>query len=277
MMELTYLGTAAAEGWPALFCRCESCQRAAQLGGKDIRTRAQAVVDDQLLLDFGPDTYLHSLYRGLKLAQVHTVLVTHAHQDHFEPLELILRGEPYAHDSDPAPMTVYGCGEVKRLYERAMEQNDSPNLTKRVIFSEVSEFVPFQTVEGYWVTPLLAKHDPAQKCLIYLVEKDGKSLLYAHDSGAFPSETWDCLQHKHLDIVSLDCTMGMHADGQYHMGLPDAKKVRERMLAMGCATEYTQFAANHFSHNGGLTHAQLCAAAQKMGMLAAYDGLRLQA
>ena len=31
-MKLTYLGTAAAEGLPALFCNCEFCQKARELG-----------------------------------------------------------------------------------------------------------------------------------------------------------------------------------------------------------------------------------------------------
>ncbi len=38
-MKLTYLGTAAAEGWPAVFCNCPCCRQARVLGGKDIRTR----------------------------------------------------------------------------------------------------------------------------------------------------------------------------------------------------------------------------------------------
>ena len=95
-MRIRYLGTAAAEGWPALFCRCEACRKAASLGGKNIRTRAQAVIDDRILMDLGPDTYLHMLHQGLDLPAIHTLLVTHAHQDHWYPLELLLRGEPYA-------------------------------------------------------------------------------------------------------------------------------------------------------------------------------------
>ena len=33
-MKLQYLGTAAAEGWPALFCNCSACIKAKELGGK---------------------------------------------------------------------------------------------------------------------------------------------------------------------------------------------------------------------------------------------------
>ena len=41
-MKLTYLGTAAAEGIPALFCECEACRRARALGAAGIHTRSGA-------------------------------------------------------------------------------------------------------------------------------------------------------------------------------------------------------------------------------------------
>ena len=43
-MKLKYLGTAAAEGQPGIFCRCALCLEASRRGGKDIRTRSQALV-----------------------------------------------------------------------------------------------------------------------------------------------------------------------------------------------------------------------------------------
>ena len=63
-MKLTYLGTAAAEGWPAAFCNCDGCRAARRLGGRNIRTRSQALVDDALLLDFPCDAWLHALRQG---------------------------------------------------------------------------------------------------------------------------------------------------------------------------------------------------------------------
>ncbi|HBN84914.1 MAG TPA: hypothetical protein DDZ89_13850, partial [Clostridiales bacterium] len=76
-MRFKYLGTAAAEGWPAMFCQCEACKKARKAGGKNIRTRSQAVVDDKLLIDFPADTYMHVLYQGLDLANIQHCLITH--------------------------------------------------------------------------------------------------------------------------------------------------------------------------------------------------------
>ena len=50
-MKITYYGTAAGEAWPGVFCRCELCEKARALGGRNIRTRSQALVNQDLLLE----------------------------------------------------------------------------------------------------------------------------------------------------------------------------------------------------------------------------------
>ena len=56
-MKLTFLGTAAAEGFPAIFCNCEYCKEARKLGGKNIRSRSQTLINDDLLIDLPADSY----------------------------------------------------------------------------------------------------------------------------------------------------------------------------------------------------------------------------
>lgn len=60
-MKIRYLGTTAAEGWPALFCSCSVCTHAREQGGKNLRTRTQAILDGEMLLDF-PPTHTAMLY-----------------------------------------------------------------------------------------------------------------------------------------------------------------------------------------------------------------------
>ena len=73
-MKFKYLGTAAAEGFPAVFCNCIYCKKARELRGKNIRTRSQAMIDDKILLDFPADTYLHALQFDLDLSKVKLML-----------------------------------------------------------------------------------------------------------------------------------------------------------------------------------------------------------
>ena len=69
-MKIQYLGTAAAEGIPAIFCECENCRKSRMAGGRNIRTRSQALIDDRLLIDFPADTYMHFLQYNVPLAKI---------------------------------------------------------------------------------------------------------------------------------------------------------------------------------------------------------------
>lgn len=89
-MKFRYLGTAAAEGWPAVFCNCDHCHRAKKAGGRNIRTRSQALINDDLLIDFPSDSYHHALHCGLDFSACRYLLVTHSHTDHFSPTDLLM-------------------------------------------------------------------------------------------------------------------------------------------------------------------------------------------
>ncbi|MDR1636961.1 MAG: hypothetical protein LBR93_06455, partial [Treponema sp.] len=106
-------------------------------------------------------------------------------------------------------------------------------------------------------------------------ERGDGALLYAHDTGFFPDETWDYLRsvRPRLALVSLDCTTAAFKEGSNHMGLPDLVLVRDRLREIGAAGEATAFILNHFSHNGGLNHRELCEKAGELGFTAAWDGL----
>ena len=274
-MTLTYLGTAAAEGWPAVFCDCDACMKAKELGGKNIRTRSQTLIDTTLLVDLSPDTYFHCIRDNLQLSDIITLLVTHSHQDHFYPEELIMRGKPYAHNATKPLLTIYGNDKVYARFLEAMKLNDSSNLNSRIRFQIVKEFVPFYTQDGYKVIPVLAKHDRHERCLLYLIEKDGKRILYANDTGIFPPETWDFLKNIHLDLVSFDCTDGLDKDGLYHMGLPDVLECRDRLVSENCIDKATKIVLNHFSHNGRLLYEDLVSRTKDYGFTVAYDGMNL--
>jgi phosphoribosyl 1,2-cyclic phosphate phosphodiesterase len=191
--------------------------------------------------------------------------------DHFFPKEFELRSEGFVPTALPL-LHIYGNDKVEQALLAALPQGDQGRHKLR--FHRLS---PFERIDagGYAVTPLLARHDPEERCLFYLVEQGDTALLYAHDTGFFPAETWDYLgsAKPRLGLVSLDCTSAAFKDGNYHMGLPDVVPVREKLLKMGLAGSATVFMLNHFSHNGGLNHRELCEKAQGLGFGVAWDGL----
>lgn len=69
-MKVQFLGTVAAEGGPALFCNCKYCKEAQKRGGKNIRTRSQILINEDVLVDLPADTYFHKLQYNLDLSKI---------------------------------------------------------------------------------------------------------------------------------------------------------------------------------------------------------------
>lgn len=272
-MKIRILGTAAAEGWPALFCNCQHCKKARELGGKNIRTRSGTLIDDQLLIDFSADTYSNALRFSLDLSSVHTLLVTHDHEDHFYADDIGMRFTWFSHldETSPETMTVYGNDRVGSQVQRVSNNYGGPG---RVKFQRIVPLKPTKLPGGYTFTALEGLHDRSQQCYLYLVEDaQGKTMLYGHDTGIFVEETMQALKGRHLDYVMLDCTTGDEKEGTNHMGFADNLIVRDMLADAGCIDQSTQMVITHFSHNGHLLHDELEALAKPEGFSVAYDGV----
>ena len=267
------MGTSAAEGWPAVFCQCESCGRARGTGGPNIRTRSSVLINLDLKVDLPPDTYQHVLKYALDLAVVEHIAVTHSHQDHFYADELNMRGEPFAYLHEGKSVKVYGNKEVC-FKVRQVNQLNRGRL-EGVVETQLVE--PFKTYRAgrYLVTPLLADHAETEQCLVYLISDGTKTILHGHDSGWFPDATWAFMENHELDMAVLDCTNGPLPGTRYHMGVEGVLKVKDEMVRRGIASSETAFVATHFSHNGGLLHEQLVSRLEPAGVTVAYDGLTL--
>ena len=274
-MKLTYLGTAAAEGWPALFCRCEYCVKALERGGKNLRSRSQALVNDDLLIDFPADSFSHMQQNGLNFSAVKNLLITHSHMDHFSPTDLHLRSTSYyAHNLTTPHLTLYGNERVMKLLERErITREEEPNDTG-ITAVQAEAYKPF-TAGKYRVTPLPAFHAMNEKAFVYLIEDGEKTLLYLHDTGELFDEVYDYLAANKVraDLISYDCTYVALPSGGGHMGLDSCPKVRARLESIGVVHENTVHVINHFSHNGKLIHDELEPAAKELGFLTSYDGM----
>jgi len=274
-MRIKFLGTAAAEAFPSPFCVCEKCVRARALGGKNLRSRSQAVIDDKLLLDFPADTVMHTLRYGLELTKVNHCLITHVHADHWSPEDLVYLQKPYSHVPEGwEGFTIYGSVDLQPKLEKLLADG-AKNLTG----IPVEPFVPFE-VCGYTVVALKADHGTAHP-YVYSICDGKKSILYAHDTDIFPEETWTYLRNSGLrfDLISLDCNEGaMEAlDYRGHGCLGQNLRFRTMLKAAGVADDRTVFVTNHFSHNGkDACYDDFAPLAEAHGFLTSYDGMELE-
>lgn len=272
-MKILYMGTAAAEGWPALFCSCPICQEAREKRGQNLRTRTQALLDDELLVDFPPDSYAHAVTYGVDFGKIHTLLVTHSHMDHWFPTDFVHRNALFAHGAE-GTLEIYGNHAVHQalLDALSIDRFKAHPVDDVICFHEVHGGDRFRA--GAWeITAVPADHDKREECLIYICRKGEKTLLYGHDTGIDLSEkAWRLLEEQRFDLVSLDATMGLDSLGRYHMGLREVERFLARLEGAGAVDEHTLRVVNHFSHNGRLNHEQLSAWGERNGVLVTWDG-----
>ena len=274
MMDFLYLGTGAAEGIPALFCECDVCAHAQRAGGKNLRLRSGALVDERIMIDFPPDTLSVKHRLGLNLAKVEHIFFTHSHLDHLAAGELCYRAANYCVGrQNPIKLHLHGNEKVLDVI-RKMFLFDMDKVADCVQLHPVEAFVPVEA-GGITFTPLPANHDKREPCMLYLLEKGDARLLYANDTGALPEQTIQFLAGKRLSVVSLDCTMGMRQHSGGHMGLPDNLLIKQRLMAQGSADECTQFIAHHISHNDNVSYDSFAERAAGTGFVCSYDGMRL--
>ena len=272
-MKLTYLGTAAAEGFPAVFCNCKFCQEARKSGDKrNIRTRSQALINDDLLIDFPADTYMHFLNNNIEGDKIKYLFITHSHQDHLYTEDFNMRFGCYAHDMRAEKIKIF-CSDGA--------YNTITNNVKKEACIDVTLIKPFEKirVDDYEVIPLPARHFNGDNAVFYIIKGD-KTVLYAHDTGYFFDEVWDYLKNSDIrfDMISLDCTNVEIpiSDNSSHMGFDNISRAVKRLEEYGCIDNNTVKYVNHFSHNGNPDHTHLEELADKIGFKVSFDGLKIE-
>lgn len=245
-MQIKVLGSGSSEGFPSIFCYCDACQKARKLGDKNIRTRSQFFVDDDLMIDFGDDTYCHSLKENIILSKLKYLLITHSHIDHFNPTIFRYRGGFYTSVISEEILEVYSPPAVKEVYEQMERGKPSNEVKSKIVFSIPTEFEAF-SVGNYEIYPLLAKHAKKEKCYLYVIEKDKKRVLLGNDSDLYPDETFNYLKGIHIDLAFLDCTYGLSSKGtdNSHMNFLDNLRVKEKFYHNGTADDSTIFISTH--------------------------------
>jgi len=271
-MKVRFLGTAAFEGIPSLFCGCELCVKVKELGGKEFRTRTSVMLDEDLKIDFPPDTLLHMFRDGLDLDRIRDLLFTHSHSDHLYAEDLVARFPGYA-KAQNRPIHIYGNDITLAKIRQTFEANQGARGAYELHRVRLFERVQMQTAKA---VPLLAAHDPNETCHLYYIEKNGKTVLYGHDTGTIPEETWRWLKGKPIDLAVLECTMGNHEYRETHMNVDAVLETKELMDSGGMLGPGSRVVVTHFSHNAHLTHSDLCGIFEPHGVEVAYDGLAIE-
>ena len=280
-MKIAFLGTAAANAYPEAFCKCENCVKAREIGGKNLRKRSAALVNDDLLLDLGPDIMTAAQVHNISLVNVRFCLQTHPHADHMDLSHLLSRSPGYGVIGAPR-LNFYASSltleQADRTFRRdlsgygLLEAEAEEELNLKV--HRVEPYEPFQ-MGSYRVMAFLANHSPRNGAFLYAIEKEGRSIFYGTDTAQFFDETWQAF-HEHklkFDIVVLDHTYGPDEPGSDHLSARQVAEHTKCMREEGILKENGRVYATHIAHEGNPNHTKLSEFAKRHGYEIAYDGL----
>ncbi len=283
-MIITFLGTSAANAYPEAFCRCENCEKARILGGKSIRKRSAALINDDLLLDLGPDIMTASNIHYCSLSRVRYCLQTHAHSDHLDASHFLSRSPGYGVVGAPR-LHFYASSGTLRHTAHLLERDCAPAgfLDPQVgehLNLEVHHISPLQslTIGAYTVVAFPANHDPLVEPLLYAIQSNRRTIFYGTDTAGLSEDTWQGFhQHKlQFDLVVLDHTYGPNELGSDHLSAHQCIEHVERMRNEGVLAQNARVFATHIAHEGNPAHPELADFAKQHAYEIAYDGLVLE-
>lgn len=239
-MEVLLLGTGAADGWPNPFCHCASCDKVRGRG--EVRGQTAALVNDELLIDCGPEAPGAAGRLGRSLASVRHLLITHAHADHLGPQILLFR----SWIPEAGELEVIGPADALDVCRPWVGPDDPVRFTPVAAGDSV-------TVGRYDLRVLPARHRvfrDGDAVLYDITDPDGARLLWATDTGPWDTAWFEAVRGARYDAVFLEETLGEREElSDYHLGLPRFADMLARLRDVGAVDEATEVVAVHLGHH----------------------------
>ena len=255
MDALLFLGTGAAD-W-----KMEHKQTRA-----DFRRCSAALLNDDLLIDCGPHIYdfAHSCGKPDLYDRVTDVIITHGHSDHFNRDSVLQLAEKQ---------------KIRLVCDRStMNKVGAHENIEHILLSPYRK----RRVGRYVITPLLANHDMVmtrtKKAYHYIIKTpEGREIFYGLDGAWFLRPSWNEMLKHAFDLMVFDCTVGDSDDWRLfeHNTIPMLRKMVAEVKAKGMIKDGGQLVASHLARTLHGTHEETAAILKELGMITAYDGLRL--
>ncbi len=297
---MIFLGTGAAELLPDPFCDCTICADARK--SRFLRRRSAFMLDDNTLIDFGPEVASAVFEFGMSFCALENILITHTHNDHFALSNLgLLNMSLKKYDK---PVNLY-ISEMAWAWLQGVWESAAEPYSKHVEFAKlindklvkVTRVKPFKEFEmrsqkhSYTVLPVLGNHrvgthEESEQALNYVITFNGgklcgKRILYASDTGLYGEETISTLKDVHLDFVVMEAGGGTQEQTTElnHLSASGFIRQIETLREIGAVNEHSRIYATHIGHvKQTLNHSSLQEyfdANSGLRISVAYDGMRI--
>lgn len=310
-MKLTFLGTSAGEFYPAMWCHCPHCDYARQHGGRNLRRHSCALLDDDVMIDLSSHAFITAAEMGLDITGIRTLLVTHDHADHFDPLNLICRITPscngewydvqkpcdlnvmdhwvgprftpldmldvYGHESVYAAMH---CGNI-HIGGHSGDGEASAGEDERLFAMRFHSLQRGQCIhkpqDDLRVTAITSHHAIPGQVYNYVIQRGGKTLLYACDCGGYDEDMQALLKTFRFDCVVFEGTFGLMAEEDVgHMNLQKNVQMLQFFTKNNLWTGAPCFILTHIAPHKAPPYDQYRPIVEQNGMMLAYDGMTVE-
>lgn len=273
MSKFTLLGTSSCEGIPAPFCRCPLCTKARKEGGKDRRRRFSVLVDDHILIDFGPDAAWQFCEFNVDETRIDTVCITHSHVDHLDILDLLWRK-----NYDDRQLNFVANEEAQNKLRTFFSEAGVKQMPDNLNAITPTPGVPVKCC-GAEILPVRATHcDDLECALNYLVTtKEGKKIFILSDTGWWRPESFEQVKNANADAAVIEMSYGIHppydTEQRQHFGITASMNFLAELKKLGALKQNAKCFTAHISHCSNTTHAELEEFFSDKPLSPGYDGL----
>lgn len=288
-LKMQFMGTGAGEGIPNPFCKCRICENARKTGGKEVRLRSSFRVSKEMMIDFGTDIFAECIRNHTDLFDLKYLLITHTHDDHFNPFNLFLKSLVSRTNGEKVHIYLNGDAYgVMAKYDflgfHGDERFFTGNTKDDFEFHQL-HFWRQEKIGDYLVTPIQGEHRAflESNSANYLIElPTGKRFLYALDTGFYGEETLNFLKGVKLEYLIIESTFGSADRGNMpysHLDLNSVYYLCDRLYQQNTITDQTQVYLTHINQEQDYTHEEMAVECRKRKtpyqVTVAYDGLQI--
>jgi phosphoribosyl 1,2-cyclic phosphate phosphodiesterase len=126
------------------------------------------------------------------------------------------------------------------------------------------------------VTPLLANHpDQDGRGYNYIIQREGKTILYALDTGWFLPETLTEIEKHRYDLVVIEGTYGYGAESEAHFNFRKLLEAQKLFSERGLLAAGAKFCTSHICPHWTPIHDEIAPVMAEKGIIVAHDGMRI--
>lgn len=279
-MKITVLGSGGF-GYPLVFCNCEYCEKARELGGKNIRKRASLLINDEMIIDLTPDCLFSMNMYKKNMGKVKYLLQTHTHLDHFDINHFV--SLDYKYGTKRNQFLTLVCSELclKDIQHKVsqydkMDLFNNDYLNKIKLKTKTINHGESLKLNNYNIKAIHCRHDEKIGAQIYLIKFNGKTLLYATDTPQITELAIQELDKEKIDCIFLDESFGLKDQTFSHLNIKEFDNYVKTLKHNNLLNDKCLIYATHITHDGNPPHHELGKILDKYGYNPAYDGLEFE-